>query len=117
MEKSDEKPKWPYELFGIECGDGWKQLYQPIIDYIDEYNKTHNDKPIEIHQIKEKFGGLCFYTNFKTDELRSMIEDAEWKAYDAKVYNYALRMTEKEIHQAAEGLAHNLNTLQSRSGN
>lgn len=81
MEKSDEKPKWPYELFGIECGDGWKQLYQPIIDYIDEYNKTHNDKPIEIHQIKEKFGGLCFYTNFKTDELRSMIEDAEWKSH------------------------------------
>ena len=34
-----------------------------------------------------------------------------------KAYQYALDMTEKEIHQAAEGLYHNLNTLQSRSGN
>ena len=33
------------------------------------------------------------------------------------IYRYALDMTEKEIHQAAEGLYHNLNTLQSRSGN
>ena len=33
------------------------------------------------------------------------------------IYRYALDMTEKEIKQAAEGLLHNLNTLQSRSGN
>lgn len=32
-------------------------------------------------------------------------------------YNYALDMTIKELNQAAEGLFHNLNTLQSRSGN
>lgn len=32
-------------------------------------------------------------------------------------YKYALDMTIKEVHQAAEGLFHNLNTLQSRSGN
>ena len=32
-------------------------------------------------------------------------------------YNYALKMTEKEINQAVEGMYHNLNTLQSRSGN
>ena len=32
-------------------------------------------------------------------------------------YDYAIDMTEKEIHQAVEGLYHNLNTLQSRSGN
>jgi ribonucleoside-triphosphate reductase len=34
-----------------------------------------------------------------------------------KAYQYALRMTEREIYQAVEGLYHNLNTLQSRSGN
>lgn len=32
-------------------------------------------------------------------------------------YSYALKQTEKEIHQAVEGMYHNLNTLQSRSGN
>lgn len=34
-----------------------------------------------------------------------------------KVYEYAMDMTEKETRQAVEGMYHNLNTLQSRSGN
>ena len=34
-----------------------------------------------------------------------------------EAYDYAMDMTEKEVHQAVEGLYHNLNTLQSRSGN
>ena len=34
-----------------------------------------------------------------------------------KVYKYALDMTTKEVHQAVEGMYHNLNSLQSRSGN
>ena len=34
-----------------------------------------------------------------------------------RAYRYAMDMTKKEIHQAVEGLYHNLNTLQSRSGN
>ena len=33
------------------------------------------------------------------------------------VYQYALDMTTKECYQAVEGMYHNLNTLQSRSGN
>ena len=34
-----------------------------------------------------------------------------------KAYNYAMESTEKELNQAVEGMYHNLNTLQSRSGN
>ena len=34
-----------------------------------------------------------------------------------KAYQYAMDMTEREVHQAVEGMYHNLNTLQSRSGN
>jgi ribonucleoside-triphosphate reductase len=45
------------------------------------------------------------------------IEDSEYQAYAPGAYNYALDMTFKETHQAAEGMYHNLNTLQSRSGN
>lgn len=33
------------------------------------------------------------------------------------IYKYALEMTERETQQAVEGMYHNLNTLQSRSGN
>lgn len=34
-----------------------------------------------------------------------------------EVYQYAMDMTEKELMQAVQGMYHNLNTLQSRSGN
>ena len=34
-----------------------------------------------------------------------------------KAYEYAMDMTEREVNQAVEGMYHNLNTLQSRSGN
>ena len=44
------------------------------------------------------------------------IDDPDYTC-EPVVYNYALDMTKKEIHQAVEGLYHNLNTLQSRSGN
>lgn len=44
------------------------------------------------------------------------IDDPDYTC-EPDVYNYALDMTMKEIHQAVEGLYHNLNTLQSRSGN
>lgn len=44
------------------------------------------------------------------------IEDEEYKIYK-NAYKYAMDMTEKEVHQAVEGMYHNLNTLQSRSGN
>lgn len=44
------------------------------------------------------------------------IDDEYYKYYD-KVYTYALEKTIREAEQAAEGMYHNLNTLQSRSGN
>lgn len=44
------------------------------------------------------------------------INDELWRS-DTNVYKYALDMTEKETRQAVEAMYHNLNTLQSRSGN
>ena len=44
------------------------------------------------------------------------IDDEDYRYYN-KAYNYALEMTERELKQAVEGMYHNLNTLQSRSGN
>lgn len=55
------------------------------------------------------------WTMKDSDKDRSI--DAEvWKAHK-KAYNYAMEMTEKELNQAVEAMYHNLNTLQSRSGN
>ena len=48
------------------------------------------------------------------------IDSKDYKQFNDRygmAYRYAMDMTEKEVHQAVEGLYHNLNTLQSRSGN
>lgn len=45
------------------------------------------------------------------------VDDDWYKAYPLYVYQYAMDMTIKECYQAVEGMYHNLNTLQSRSGN
>lgn len=45
------------------------------------------------------------------------IIDSYIKENYPKTYEYAYDMTEKETKQAVEGMYHNLNTLQSRSGN
>lgn len=48
-------------------------------------------------------------------ETISIEDENAWSYNDA--WRYAVDMTEREIVQAVEGMYHNLNTLQSRSGN
>lgn len=54
------------------------------------------------------------YEGVITDNMS--IEDPSYKTFN-EAYDYALEQTEKELKQAVEGMYHNLNTLQSRSGN
>ena len=71
---------------------------------------------------KHYIDGLKYIENFNDEDYfnhipeNAGIEDAEYKSRP-KAYRYALDMTEKETKQAVEGMYHNLNTLQSRSGN
>lgn len=66
--------------------------------------------------------GLKYTQN---DEEQAMIVPKELSFDDkqandprnAAAYRYAMDMTEREAKQAVEGMYHNLNTLQSRSGN
>ena len=51
--------------------------------------------------------------NFSND----MAIDSQWYKTATRAYEYALKMTEREVYQAVEAMYHNLNTLQSRSGN
>ena len=53
---------------------------------------------------------------YSEDAENMSIEDDRYKKHK-QVYEYALEMTERETRQAVEGMYHNLNTLQSRSGN
>lgn len=49
--------------------------------------------------------------------INTPIDSDFYKNEYPKAYKYAMDMTIKECHQAVEGMYHNLNTLQSRSGN
>ena len=56
------------------------------------------------------------YVNTIQNEMSFHDPEANCKQ-NKQIYKYAYDMTEKEVYQAVEGMYHNLNTLQSRSGN
>lgn len=58
-----------------------------------------------------------FFNKLVSESDKVPIESEEYKNTFPEVYKYATEMTEREVYQAVEGLFHNLNTLQSRSGN
>ena len=70
-----------------------------------------------LHYIESAKANTEIKLSLNKEEAQNFsIEDK--KVYNhLMAYNYAMDMTIKEVHQAAEGLYHNLNTLQSRSGN
>ena len=76
---------------------GLKFLKQNVLDSLDEdlRNKTISKFNAELPIDSEVYKNPVF----------------------SDVYNFAMEMLQDEINQAVEGLYHNLNTLQSRSGN
>ena len=67
--------------------------------------------------------GLRYYCNSPQEYIDTIPNDLPFDDNEAndihnkKAYDYAMDMTTKEVYQAVEGMYHNLNTLQSRSGN
>lgn len=78
--------------------------------------------------------GLCYVekiSEYKTKRFHKWIandkenhpdgtihfDDKEFQSQHPEAWEYAMDMTVKETYQAVEGMYHNLNTLQSRSGN
>jgi hypothetical protein len=66
--------------WGIACGDGW-------YDIIDDLCSKLEPLGVVAAQIKEKFGGLRFYTNpidedVSWDEVHNHIHEAERKSYE-----------------------------------
>ena len=71
---------------------------------------------------KHYLDGLKYIDNVKKDFYESRDTIIQTSIDDEKLYNYeksrsyALEQTKRELKQAVEGMYHNLNTLQSRSG-
>ena len=78
-----------------------------MVPYVRMSFKKHYKDALK-YIVKDKQKALCIDDNLPIDSPQYDIPEA---------YEYAMNMTEREIRQAVEGMYHNLNTLQSRSGN
>ena len=88
-----------------------------MVPYVRKSFAKHYKKGLKyIDNIEEK--DIDYEIDFMLKNANDYsISDSEWGAYSWRAHKYALDLTMEEVHQAAEGLYHNLNTLQSRSGN
>jgi len=70
---------------------------------------------------KHFLDGIKYFSNnsiiYDKEELYKISIESSLYKEQPNAYQYAIDMTTKELRQAAEGMYHNLNTLQSRSGN
>ena len=80
----------------------FRKHFKDGMHYIEKlsYNKDTGDNVIDTWKASEEMS----------------IEAPEYMLFK-EAYKYAIDMTTKETYQAVEGMYHNLNTLQSRSGN
>ncbi len=80
--------------WGFECGDGWYQILDSLCGQIQHYTDWNNENyakgytqykqvpQVVAVQVKEKFGGLRFYTTGGDDHIFGMIRMAEsWAAH------------------------------------
>lgn len=72
-----------FDICGLECGQYWFPLIQPIIDYIDIYNSQdeHKEK-IVINRIVSQDGQLDIQLNFRPYSLENIIDDAIARSKD-----------------------------------
>lgn len=86
----------------------WKH-FKDGLNYFEEGNENHYFWQSDISKMP-----IEPYHHQSVDEsLLSLVHTAKC----CKAYKYAMDMTQRELQQAVEGMYHNLNTLQSRSGN
>lgn len=83
-----------------------------MIPYVRKSFRKHYKDGLKY--INESLNPL--YREF-TEKMNDTTPINEYTDVAPKAYQYAMDMTIKELQQAVEGMYHNLNTLQSRSGN
>ena len=86
----------------------WKH-FKDGLKWFDEGNEAHYFTNVDISKMPIE----AYYHTSVDEQCIPLVETAK----TTKAYNYAMDMTTRELQQAVEGMYHNLNTLQSRSGN
>ena len=79
--KPERSPRESLMCFGFECGDGWFQLIWDLCESIESQLAIDLHEGFEVLQVKEKFGGLRFYTTSCSNEIYDLVDDAEEASY------------------------------------
>jgi hypothetical protein len=79
------KQKYPHMFLeeggfcGFDCGDGWKDILERLFEKIKDHGS-------HVMQVKEKFGGLRFYTDTEDDFTYRVIQEAERESFKTCEY-------------------------------
>ena len=65
-----------YPLGTVECGPGWHEIIARLHKHLLE-----TDPDYQIFQIKEKFGGLRFYTDGLSEDGYKAVNEAEAESF------------------------------------
>lgn len=89
-----------------------------MVPYVRKSFYKHLMDGLKYIDVSKKVNALTGRPPEIDDKHPENIPIENWKPYFTDpIYEYAMDMTRKEVYQAVEGMYHNLNTLQSRSGN
>ncbi len=65
---------------GISCPEGWRNQFLELLSNIDRHQKDNTvDSPIQLFQVKEKFGGIRIYYNGGDNTIHDMVNAATRK--------------------------------------
>lgn len=72
--RKDIESRTPKEWYGLATPKGWDELVANTHRLLRYYFPSY-----QVHQIKEKFGTLCYYTNlsYENEWARAIIDGAE----------------------------------------
>ena len=66
--------------FGFEHGDGWFDLVWRLCDRLESVvaaAEKETGLSFQVLQVKQKFGGVRFYTNYSNDAISRLVETAQ----------------------------------------
>lgn len=94
--QKDLSPKETSMCWGIECGDGWFLLIDCLCALIQQHCDNTKLPQIEAEQVKQKFGGLRFYTNHTDgiiDRVINLFENMSYSVCESCGSTYEVTMT------------------------
>lgn len=68
-------------MFGLMCEDGWYKLIKKLCLDIEKELKRSGQTDFQVLEVKEKWGGLRYYTSGTSEEILELIDKAEHDSY------------------------------------